>query len=492
MKRRFGLLAWLAAAALLASGCPRPVAAPPVTRADYEQMQAAETEAYPRHTVVLYNLRRVLDGRLEPSQRTESMRLAASLGAGEPAVLDGLASILAEAGSPAPLRDEVLHLLLRNDYPGMARHVVQALPAMGGASPLRTTALEWLARNPQPAALADVVRLWSSEPLAGPDEPRFRVVIERATSRRWDQELLAVVNTRGCGAGGAAISLLAARLDAAMLRVRILRMPAATVAMAALQTFEKGFEYLPAGKAGFLAVVQLYRTQRRAIPIAASLSRKWRQAYGYRFNVRDFHLLSRLALDADRPALKRDELVLKLGEALEARRHVSHLPSAPGAIDDYVDLFAAHATKLTTSDLWNLYLLDELLSRPETQRQLRVVARGDRADTTSAWGGLIRYEFGRARERLYPPEKADADDRGYRPPALMGFAARDALCRFHGHFEKARNARRAGPGPEELRDARRENYYGLILTSLSEDAFCAHYYNPQGRVISLGTFPFRK
>ena len=65
------------------------------------------------------------------------------------------------------------------------------------------------------------------------------------------------------------------------------------------------------------------------------------------------------------------------------------------------------------------------------------------------------------------------------------------MCRFNCHFEKADNTKRAGPGPEEIRDAMLRNYYGLIITSVNEKVFCAHYYNPDGLVVSMGTFRFR-
>jgi hypothetical protein len=123
---------------------------------------------------------------------------------------------------------------------------------------------------------------------------------------------------------------------------------------------------------------------------------------------------------------------------------------------------------------------------------LRVMADRDRADTKTEWGGLVVYESGGAEARIYPPEKgAPADDLKYVPSKQLNSDSRDAMCRFVCHFEKAANAARAGPTAEELAGAREGNYYGLVLTSVGDNEFCAHYYSPQGTVISLGRFAFK-
>ncbi len=65
------------------------------------------------------------------------------------------------------------------------------------------------------------------------------------------------------------------------------------------------------------------------------------------------------------------------------------------------------------------------------------------------------------------------------------------MCRFITHFDKIQNAERAGPTAEELRNAAEGNYYGLVMTRTGKNSFCAHYYSPKGKVISLGEFPIR-
>jgi hypothetical protein len=165
----------------------------------------------------------------------------------------------------------------------------------------------------------------------------------------------------------------------------------------------------------------------------------------------------------------------------------------PGAMDDYLDSFRLQAAKLTMVDLWNLYLLNEMLARPHVRMALAVMAQRDRADTRSAWGGLVFYRNGQAEAVLYPfSATARLDDRRYIPGARAQAQARDCLMRFCGHFEKVENGIRAGPDAEELFAAREGDYYGVVFTSVSDKSFCAHYYTPKAAVVSLGVLEYRR
>jgi hypothetical protein len=227
------------------------------------------------------------------------------------------------------------------------------------------------------------------------------------------------------------------------------------------------------------------------LPDASRLSLDWTKSYGYNFDIRDFHLLSRLARDPLRNNLKRTQIVLEIGQAFKTRKHVKHTPAVTGGAD-YKESFWLQVDKLTMADLWNLYLINEMLSRPLVQSSLRLMADGDLADAKSAWGGLVFYLNGQAEANLYPPDPdAGIDDRVYQPTKRLILDGRDSLCRFIGHFEQENNASRAGPTTEELADANVYDYYGLILTRVDRNTFCAHYYTPNGLVVSLGKFPLR-
>jgi len=146
---------------------------------------------------------------------------------------------------------------------------------------------------------------------------------------------------------------------------------------------------------------------------------------------------------------------------------------------------------LTLAELWNLYLLVELLNKPHVQTGMRVMAERDHNDRTRAWGGLIYYRNGHAEPQLYEASKALGENDLRYPPTLDVLRlGRDALCLFHAHFEKVQNLDNAGPNSEELADSRANNMYGLVVTSVNESAFAAHYYNPRGQVVSLGILPF--
>ena len=95
-----------------------------------------------------------------------------------------------------------------------------------------------------------------------------------------------------------------------MLKQRILSANPQSEAMASLQSFQENFDYLPSNRAEFAAVATLFKTQLAMIRDASRLAWRWRDEYGYVFNVRDFHLLSRLVRDPLRPILRRTRLVL--------------------------------------------------------------------------------------------------------------------------------------------------------------------------------------
>ena len=129
-----------------------------------------------------------------------------------------------------------------------------------------------------------------------------------------------------------------------------------------------------------------------------------------------------------------------------------------------------------------------MLLRPHEQSIFGWMATGDLNDKVSAWGGLVFYENGQAEASIYHPEKGS--DLEYQPQPNLIKDVRDSLCRFVCHFEKVSSSR-VGPTAKELKDAKDSGYYGLVLTRVGANVFCAHYYNSTGLVISLGEFPLR-
>jgi len=482
--------AW--AAALLTPGCAEEIPKPPYSLAQYERMRATSPGAYPLATLRLRNLQRVLDADLSPEQRLASFELLRYLGADEPSIHERLSLVLTEEGGPYQLHHAVLTFLLEQDYPGLAGYVVPALAKADQDPSLREAILQWLMRHPSPAVLSEIVRLWADEPSAvSANEPRYRHIVERITGRPWDEALLAAINNRQTFARGRALEILAARLPHSELARKIMQLQPETSAMAALQSFFETFDYLPSRRAEFAALVTIFKTRLEMISDVVRLTGQWRDDYGYQFNIRDFHLLARLARDPLRVMLRRTQLILELSRSLRTRQHVRYRPRGRGG-RIYTDRFALLADSLTISDLWNIYLLNEMLSRPRVQLALRIIAEGIRRDPTSASCGLVFYRHGQAEAMLYPPAKPDPGRPGRGVSRRMVRDGRDSLCRFYTNFAKVQNASKAGPDAEQLLQANKDGFYGVILTSVNEYAFCAHYYSPGGQVVSLGKFPFRK
>lgn len=458
----------------------------------YEAARAKRgQEAYPAHVVRIYNLQRVLDPRLSVDERTESLKVVNLLGPGQVDARSQLAALLAEPKIPGSLQRALLEYLLKADHAGVGTHVLKILPRLRPGDKLRETILRWLLRHPTRDVLIQLVKIWAQEPVAGPDEPQFRAVVERMTGMLWDEALLNGINTPQFYARGSAMEVLAARTDAASLREKIAATESKTAAMAAVKTFMQDYGYLPRNGAELLATVLLYKNQKDSLPEMGRMAARWSEQSGYAFNIRDFHLLTRLGKDPIRKQLSRKELFLAVAKEALRRGHVKAeaVSQAVGRTDD----LSRQMDNLSLPDLWNIYLLHEMLSHRRVQLALRVMAARDGADRTSAWGGLVSYQQGRAQALLYPAAKGTPpDDQKYVPSRRMLTDSRDALCRFHARFQRVHNARHAGPTPEDLGDAKLNNYYGLVLTSYSRDEFCAHYHTPTGMIVSLGKFPFLK
>ncbi len=478
------------AAVVVLVGCEDEKAGPaPINVAEYSRMGRADRLRYPPHHLVQYNLTRVLNDELTLDERTQSLALVAKIGTEDETVLDELATLLRDAKAPEKLKHQVLRYLLKQNYRDLAAYLIPLMKKLRSDSELRRLVLEYIKNHPNTQMLAGIVRTWAEETqTSGPGEQSYRDAIKQVSGRPWDVTLLDEINSTAFGARCEALEILRRRLPADTLRRKILAVKANTDTMAAIQTFLELFDYMPAITEEIITTTIVYKVRRDMLPDAAKLSVDWSKNYRYAFNIRDFHLLSRLARDPLRSNLKRTELVLDVGKAVKTRKHIRPKPAKPG----YRDNFWLQVEKLKMSDLWNLYLINEMLSRPRVQMSLRLMADGDLAERRSAWGGLLFYQNGQAEAILYPPDLEIAgSDLAYHPSRRLLTDGRDSLCRFIGHFEKIENTDRAGPTAEELNDAKIGNYYGLILTRLSKSSFCAHYYNPDGTVVSLGTFPLR-
>ncbi|MGC9455123.1 MAG: hypothetical protein ACP5HU_09700 [Phycisphaerae bacterium] len=490
MERKRVLLAILTTATAGVLSCGQPPVAPPASPAEHAQMGVAGRLTYPRRTVVLYNVQRVLDDGLGDEQRIDSLNLLDQLDVNEPLVNEQLSSVLADNQTPDPVRTAVLEYLLERDYPGLAKFVVGAFADSESQSRLREPVLDWLTRHPTPDVLGEVVKMWAREPADGAGEQRFRQVVERISGRNWRDALLGALAARDFSARGSALEVLRARLDEQSFRSLILSQNPTSEAVEAMQLFLRRFDYLPQDRESLLTVATHAVRRRGEVEAASRLYRKWQQEHGYSFDLKDVHLLCELARDPLRSDLARTQLVLEVGRSINSREHVSYTGRRGSSADEYEDNFWMQAEKLGVDDLWRLHLLSEMLSRPRIRLALRRMSQLDRTDQLRAWGGLVFYENGQAEAKLYPGDENPAAPWRYVASPEMLTDARDSLCRFHAHFDRVDNASRAGPDSEELRQARQGGYDALVLTSLDEERFCAHYYTADGTVVSLGIFRY--
>ncbi len=472
----------LLAAASCAAGADLPPV--PVTIAQYDASLNNPRQSYPPQIVRLFNLRRALDNELPTPERIESLHLAARLGGTDAAAMDQFAIIVASPSTGPELQKAALEYLLRGDRPGLAVHAIKSLAGVKPGSPLRLAVFDWLGRRGDISMLADIVKIWAQEKPNGEDEPRFRQAVEKMSRTTWDHALLNGINTESFFARGSAMEVLAQRVSAGAVKPKLSAMTPKTEALAAIKAAVVDLDYLPADGMALVSTVAVHRSRNDAFKDAARLANQWRKDNAYQFNIRDVYLLCRLSNDALRPNLRREDLVNGINQAFSKRVHIAR---AEGGDDS----FSRHASKLSMADLWNLYLLNQMLTRPRVALALKAMSEYDRNDKRTAWGGLVVHENGQAEAKLYPPDKdVKVDDVRYWPSRQLQTDCRDAISRFHGHFERIDNSGRAGPTHEELRDAQAGNYYGLIITSISDSEFCAHYYTPQGLVISLGRINF--
>ncbi|MFP4106401.1 MAG: hypothetical protein ACLFVU_09960 [Phycisphaerae bacterium] len=470
--------------AAVAAGCgAQRVQQVPTTVSDYRNQPESDRLSYPPEVVLLHNLQRVMDDTLPDLRRRQSMEVVAMLGNEKESARRQLASLLSRKNISESLRMRIMEFLLDRNYAEMSGLVVGMLPELPAGSRLREKLLRWLERNPHEAALPVVLAAWAEEPTGEANDRVFREIVGTIGGRRyWDQVLLDKLAQPEFEQVGAALEILVSRLGKETLRQRLKGMSSASEAVAALKLFENWFEYLPDTRQQYRMLANAYRNHREDLDLTSRLAQRWSRQTGYQFGIRDFHLLHGLATDPDHVELSREALIRQVGQAVRSRRHANGIGGQPPVSRD----FWRQRTDLNMADLWNLLLVNRMLEKPKVIAGLEALARRDRNDRRGAYGGLIFYENGKAEAKVYPGRPAD--DGEYRPTDRWVEDSRDSLMTFVGHFSKINNAANAGPDSAERRLARENDRYGLTITSVGRGRFSAHYYNPKGKVISLGIF----
>ena len=481
-------------ATLLACGCVEPIPAPPHTLAEYTEIQRTHPQEYATSTVMRNNIQRVLDPDLSADARIASLDLISSLVGPNGKLPAEVSTVLTQNDCPAALRKSILNrgvgvAAVTNGAAaaGVSNGGGERLPlsqlSQAPAGPRRTATLRWLIEHPRREVLPDLAKLWASEAPNGADEQLFRQVVAKLGPGKWQDVLLDSLNAKKFAARGSALSVLAARGAEIDLLKRVKLMTAQTVSVQTMQTFAGKFGYIPADGGELLACVIVHSGGKDSLDAPARLAGQWKARCKYKFNIRDFHLLSNLAADPLRNKIGRDELVKQIVARLARRRHVS---GGGGP-------FSKQAARMTMPDLWNIVLLDEMLRRQRVALALRILADRLRAGLSSPRSGLVFYESGKASAKLYP-QAADSTrgDRDHIPERELQRAGFSALAHLHTRFETVYNGDRAPTSKREVSASSQGNFYGMVVTSIDSGTFSAFYYNPDGAVVSLGLFAFGK
>ncbi len=493
------ILGWTAlATAIVVVGCQAPPSHPPQTMAELGWWRERRSQEFTLRMIALHNANRVLSPSVSARDRTASLEVLEGMNADEPEIMPALATALSEPDSPQQVRLAVLGYLAQRGYPGLAEHVVAALPHAKDPK-VRAAVLDWIEQHPTPEVLAEVVKLWAGEGETSVDaETRYRRVVAKLGRGKWDDALLGALNTPEFFARGSAIEVLASRIDEQDLRKRLAAIKPKTQAVQAMQYFIESFGCVPKTREELLGAVIAYTGRPIRLAKAAVLATKWQGEHGYRFNIRDLHLLNNLAGDPLRDELSRRQLRLELTRAITARRNLR--PDGYGGIAGgrrkfrrgrLVD-FEGQAESLSMADLWNLRLINEMIDRRRFKLAIKIIVTRDRQDRQTQWAGLISYEHGKCEAKLY----RSAENRGdstYVPGDRMSHDMADCLSYFVCHFSRSiTDPADVGPSDNELAFSKRRNLYGLLLTSLEEGWVNAAYFNPAGIVIDLGDFPLAK
>ena len=483
----------------------------PVNLREYQAMSKQDRLRYHPISIKNRNLARVCNDELSEQERLESLALIVSIGATrdpqtgatrdmlEVSDRDDLATILhAESTSNKPhLHRAVLKYLLKVQYSGLGAFLRPLMQKSEKDPEMRKLLLSYLANNTG-IDVSQIISAWAKEKTASYNGD-YKQVLEKVTQKRWDAALIyEIAKPVDAGTSFEKVGLIKAQAWDILAKNVEKKTLVALVKEAqpwgrkrdqkfikALQMMINQFNYLPQNAGEFCHAVALYnRSLKHAglVAGASELAFEWKQNYGYKFQMRDFHLLSRVKRDPERKNHKQAALTRKIGRNLNARKHVK---CATVKNDNFWDSIE----KLTVSDLWNIYLIDEMLSRPSILASLRRYGEIDRQTyKNSALGGLVFYDNGKPVPTPYFPSQNASNDLVFEPKNDLKSNSYDSLCRYIFHFEKVNNAKRAGPTKAELAQSAKEGWYGVVFSQVDADTLIAHYFTPEGIVVSLGSY----
>ena len=484
----------------------------PVTLTEYRQMGHSARKRYHDSGIIDHNVTRVSNPEHTEKARLASLELLLNMGnrtdsRGKVYKRDMLTytdrdylltTLKDTTNTPPRLKNTILKYLLEKRHPGLGAYATAYLSASNANSKdpqiveIRRLATNYFLNSN--SNVSNVIETWAKDkqPTEKQDKA-FRDAIEMLTKKRWDEALFDSIISSNISASlkPKAWAVLARQKTKEDLKQMIKERPVysdmdanARIFLLALKTFLEKFDYLPTNEHQFLYTIILYNKSQHRDDLfagAVKMYNQWKHEFEYKFNIYDYHLLSRMKRDPIRKSFKRHKLEGEIGKILTKRKHLPCKAVKSVRFWDHVD-------SLSMSDLWNIYLLNDLFSKPHSLASFVKMANFDRQYYPNcAMAGLVFYENSNAYPEPYDPDqKKSTSDLVYAPSKKLITASRDALCRYICHFEKVKNGKRAGPTKAELKEAMTEGWNGIIFTQVDKNHFTAHYFNPKGVVISLG------
>lgn len=205
---------------------------------------------------------------------------------------------------------------------------------------------------------------------------------------------------------------------------------------------------------------------------------------------------------ANRPdwlSATREQLMSELDRRLASRTvHSRNSDDGGGRIPDRLKDFSE---TIKWGDLLTILVVDEALATPGMMDTLATQAALDQSDETTEYGGIIAFSDQLKTRRagvggasggpvavLFPPRPRERQgDMKFVASADMIAASDRALLHYHFHVQRHRNVEYSGPSTGDLMYAARSGRSCLVITSISEGLFNLDYYQPDGKVIDLGS-----
>jgi hypothetical protein len=201
----------------------------------------------------------------------------------------------------------------------------------------------------------------------------------------------------------------------------------------------------------------------------------------------------------------REDLLRELEGRLASRTRYSRKSDEGG--QTILDTPGDFGERFRWADVLTVLVIDDALATPGLIDTLATQAALDTSDTTTEYGGIIGFgdqlrargggggggarqaaATGRPVAVLYPPRPRErAGDNRFVASADMIAASDRALAHYHFHVQNARNSDYAGPSGGDLTYAARSGRNCIVITSVGVGVYNIDYYQPDGKVIDLGT-----